>query len=156
MQITIAAVGKRIPDWTKTGFQEYQKRLSGEINLSLIEIPPGRHSKNSGKTRLLLDEAASIRSALPRNNYLIVMDERGESQTTHKLSEQMANWMQDGINVCFIIGGAEGLDKSVIDLADERWSLSAYTLPHAFVRVLLAEQLYRAWSILRNHPYHRE
>ncbi len=155
MQITITAVGKRIPAWANSAFLEYRKRLSREINLRLVELQSG---KGSGQhtAGLLRDEAEAIRAAVPGGNYMIALDERGNRQTTRDLAGRLDSWMHEGRAVSFIIGGAEGLDQSVLENADERWSLSDYTLPHALVRVILAEQLYRAWSILRNHPYHRE
>jgi len=156
IRICIASVGKRTPDWVQSGFNEYKKRLSHEISLELIEIQPARRSKNSVEEKLQLEEARAILKTLPKPGYIIALDEHGRRQTTLKLSAQLDSWTGAGDDVCFIIGGADGLHPSVLEAANETWSLSDYTLPHALVRVILAEQLYRAWSILKGHPYHRE
>jgi len=155
VQITIVTVGKRIPAWASSAVLEYGKRLSHEISLQIVDIQPGRKGKHS-RTRLLQEEAHAIQSALKKGEYTIALDEHGIQQSTRDLAARMDGWMHEGSHVGFIIGGAEGLDKSVLENTDECWSLSEYTLPHALVRVLLTEQLYRAWSMLRNHPYHRE
>jgi len=156
IQITIVTVGKRAPDWIQSGFNEYKKRLSHEIPLQLIEIAPARRSKNSVEERIQQEEAQAILKALPQHGYIIALDENGRTQNTLKLSTHLDKWINDGEHVCLIIGGADGLHQSVIQAANETWSLSAHTLPHALVRVILAEQMYRAWSILKGHPYHRE
>lgn len=156
IRITIVAVGKRMPEWVQTGFAEYKKRLSHEVGLELIEVTPARRAKNTLTNKLLQEEAHAILDALPERNHVIALDETGKRQTTLQLSDCMQNWIDQGVNTSLIIGGADGLDESVLAAANERWSLSDYTLPHALVRVVLAEQLYRAWSILKNHPYHRE
>ncbi len=156
IRITIVAVGKRMPDWIQTGFAEYKKRLSHEISLELVEVTPARRGKNTITQRLRQQEAHAILDALPEGNHVIALDETGKRQTTLQLSNCMQNWIDQGVNSSLIIGGADGLDESVLATANQRWSLSDYTLPHALVRVVLAEQLYRAWSVLKNHPYHRE
>jgi len=156
IQITIVSVGKRMPDWIQSGFNEYKKRLSHEIPLQLVEITPARRSKNSIEEKLQQEEAQAILKALPQHGYIIALDENGKKQTTLKLSTHLDKWINNGEHICLIIGGADGLHPSVLSAANETWSLSDYTLPHALVRVILAEQLYRAWSILKGHPYHRE
>ena len=155
-RISIVAVGKRMPDWIQTGFAEYKKRLSQDVTLDLIEVTPAQRTRSTITARLRQQEAQSILDALPAHTHVIALDENGKRQTTMQLSARMQDWMDQGINISLIIGGADGLDKSVLAAAHERWSLSDYTLPHALVRVVLAEQIYRAWTILKNHPYHRE
>ncbi|MEX2353104.1 MAG: 23S rRNA (pseudouridine(1915)-N(3))-methyltransferase RlmH [Gammaproteobacteria bacterium] len=156
MRISIVAVGRRMPDWVQAGFKEYKKRLSHELALELIEVLPARRSKNSLEDKLKQEEAEAILRAVPENTRIIALDETGRKQTTKKLAACLGNWARDGEHICFIIGGADGLAAAVLKKADETWSLSDYTLPHALVRVILAEQLYRAWSLLKGHPYHRE
>jgi len=156
IRITIVAVGRRAPDWIQAGFSEYKKRLSHAIKLELTEVRPGLHRKSAVAEKAVRDEAKKILKVIPEDSFVIALDESGRKQTTQKLSARMGIWISEGRDVSFIIGGADGLHQSVIGVADELWSLSDYTLPHALVRVLLAEQLYRAWSILNNHPYHRE
>jgi 23S rRNA (pseudouridine1915-N3)-methyltransferase len=155
-RITIAAVGRRAPGWVQAGFAEYKKRLSSAIDLKLVEVRPGPRGKTGAVDKVRRDEAAGILKAVPTDNTVIALDEKGKRQTTAKFSACLNQWINDGRDVCFIIGGADGLDPSVLDAADEVWSLSDYTLPHALVRVILAEQIYRAWSIINKHPYHRE
>lgn len=155
-RISIVAVGKRMPDWIQTGFAEYKKRLSQDVTLELIEVTPAHRSRSTITQRLRQQEAQSILEALPAHTHVIALDETGKRQTTMQLAARMQDWIDQGINTSLIIGGADGLDESVLSTAHERWSLSDYTLPHALVRVVLAEQLYRAWTILKNHPYHRE
>ena len=140
MRVTILSVGHKMPAWIQEGFNEYAKRMPPEIRLALVELKPG----------------ADILDALPKGGTIIALDERGKSVTSQGLSVMLSGWMQDGSHPVFVIGGADGLDASVKERADKMISLSALTLPHAMVRVVLAEQLYRAWSILARHPYHRE
>jgi 23S rRNA (pseudouridine1915-N3)-methyltransferase len=155
-RISIVAVGKRMPDWIQTGFAEYKKRLSQDVTLELIEVAPAHRSRSTITQRLRQQEAQSILDALPAHTHVIALDETGKRQKTMQLAARMQDWIDQGINTSLIIGGADGLDESVLAAAHERWSLSDYTLPHALVRVVLAEQIYRAWTILKNHPYHRE
>jgi 23S rRNA (pseudouridine1915-N3)-methyltransferase len=155
-RITIIAVGSRMPEWIQTGFAEYKKRLSHELAVELVEVTPARRSRSTITQRLRQQEAGAILDALPQRNHVIALDETGKRQTTLQLSARLQDWIDQGINISLIIGGADGLDDTVLDAANERWSLSDFTFPHALVRVILIEQLYRAWSILKNHPYHRE
>lgn len=140
MRVTILSVGHKMPAWIQEGFNEYAKRMPPEIRVTLVELKPG----------------ADILDAVPKGGTIIALDERGKSVTSQGLSVMLAGWMQDGSHPVFVIGGADGLDPAVKDKAEKMVSLSALTLPHAMVRVVLAEQLYRAWSILARHPYHRE
>lgn len=156
MKLLIVSVGHKMPDWITAGFNEYTKRMPREAQISLVEIKP--EPRTTGKTMLQIMEAEAQRvlAALPQNCLRIVLDERGIQSTTRQLAAQMQDWMREGCDVAFIVGGADGLHESVKLAAQQRLALSALTLPHAFVRVLLAEQLYRAYSLMRNHPYHRE
>jgi 23S rRNA (pseudouridine1915-N3)-methyltransferase len=156
IKINIISVGKKVPAWVRSGYQEYLKRLPHELNLKLMEIPPARRGKNISIDKIVKKEALVILKDIPENYHIVVLDERGDKQTTVNFSEKMKQWMNTGQDTCFIIGGPDGLDNSVIEAANEKWSLSDYTLPHALVRVFLIEQIYRAWCILKNHPYHRE
>lgn len=156
MKFLLISVGHKVPDWVSSGFNEYAKRMPREARIELIEIKP--EPRASGKTapQILAAEAQRISAALPPNCLSIALDERGAAWTTRQLSEKMGGWMHEGRDVAFIVGGADGLHDSIKSGAREMLALSAMTLPHAMVRVLLAEQLYRAHSLLHNHPYHRE
>jgi 23S rRNA (pseudouridine1915-N3)-methyltransferase len=156
MKLYVIAVGNKMPDWITSGFNEYTKRMPREATISLVEIKP--EPRNSGKTaaQIMEAEAQRIRGALPAGAMCIALDERGATPTTKQLSQQMQDWMQQGGDVAFVIGGADGLHESVKQQAQQLMALSSLTLPHGMVRVLLAEQLYRAHSLLHNHPYHRE
>jgi 23S rRNA (pseudouridine1915-N3)-methyltransferase len=156
MKLIIVSVGHKMPDWITAGFNEYTKRMPREAQISLLEIKP--EPRNSGKTTLQIMEAEAQRilAALPQSCLRIALDERGTAPTTRQLAAQMQDWMREGRDVAFIIGGADGLHESVKQATQQLLALSALTLPHAMVRVLLAEQLYRAYSLMHNHPYHRE
>ena len=156
MKLYVIAVGNKMPEWITSGFNEYTKRMPREARIELIELKP--ESRTSGKTttQIMEAEAQRILAALPQNTLRIALDEHGATPTTKQLSQQMQHWLGDGRDVAFIIGGADGLHESVKQAAQQLMALSAFTLPHGMVRVLLAEQLYRAHSLLHNHPYHRE
>ena len=156
MKLFILAVGNKMPSWITEGFNEYAKRMPREAKIELVEIKP--EARNSGKTaaQIMEAEAQRIRSALPAGVFCIALDEHGATFTTKQLAQQMQDWMQQGRDIAFIIGGADGLHASVKQQAQQLMALSTFTLPHGMVRVVLAEQLYRAHSLLHNHPYHRE
>ena len=145
-----------MPAWVQEGYQEYAKRMPPEIRLELVELKP--EDRTSGKTtdKAKMLEGERLLAAVPQGATLIALDEKGRAVTTQGLSVMLSEWMRDGSNPAFLIGGADGLSDEVKQRANKLVSLSALTLPHAMVRVLLAEQLYRAWSILARHPYHRE
>ena len=154
MHLSIIAVGQRMPDWVQSGYAEYSKRLPAQFSLKLIEIPA---VKRGGDTARAIDEeGAKILQAIPDGTRVIALDERGKSWRTKALAEAMDDWVHDGRDVAFVIGGADGHADAVRQRAERLWSLSDLTLPHGMVRVVLAEQLYRAWSLLNGHPYHRE
>ena len=156
MKLLILAVGHKMPSWITEGFNEYTKRMPREAKIELLEIKP--EPRTTGKTvqQIMEAEAQRIRGALPNDSLRIVLDERGSHWSTKQLAQQMQGWLGGGRDVAFVIGGADGLHESIRSSANQLLALSAMVLPHGMVRVLLAEQLYRAHSLLNNHPYHRE
>jgi 23S rRNA (pseudouridine1915-N3)-methyltransferase len=156
VKIHLLAVGTRMPGWVTNGFEEYAKRMPRECSVELKEIAPAHRSKSGNPEKYKADEAQRILAAVPKGAHPVALDERGKPWTTKELSQQLGNWMQLGQDVALIVGGPDGLDPSVMQQAQQTWSLSPLTLPHPMVRILLAEQLYRAWTILQGHPYHRE
>ncbi|GAB4118421.1 MAG: 23S rRNA (pseudouridine(1915)-N(3))-methyltransferase RlmH [Sideroxydans sp.] len=156
MKLLILAVGNRMPSWITAGFGEYAKRMPREARIELVEIKPEPRTTGKTPTQIMEAEAQRILAALPASAHCIALDEHGATTTTKQLAQQMRDWMQQGNDVAFIIGGADGLHDSIRQRARQLLALSALTLPHGMVRVLLAEQLYRAHSLLHNHPYHRE
>jgi len=155
MQLIVAAVGHKMPAWIDTGFQEYAKRMPPDCRLVLKEIKPVERANNKSAESVMAQERTRIEAVLPKAGRVIALDEHGEHMTTAQLSQRLSIWQQHGGDVTFVIGGADGLDAEFKQNADSLLRLSSMTLPHGLVRVILAEQLYRAWSILRNHPYHR-
>lgn len=156
MKLLVVSVGHRMPDWIKAGFSEYARRMPREAKIELVEIKPEPRTTGKTTAQIMEAEAQRILAALPQSFLRIALDERGAQPTTRQLAAQMQDWMRAGRDVAFIIGGADGLHESVKQAAQQMMALSSLTLPHAMVRVLLAEQLYRAHSLLHNHPYHRE
>jgi 23S rRNA (pseudouridine1915-N3)-methyltransferase len=156
MRVTILSVGHKMPAWIQEGFQEYTRRMPPEVRVELVELKPEERSaaKNAGKA--MQAEGERILAAVPDGATLLALDERGRAVSTQGLSVMLADWMRDATHPVFAIGGADCLDAAVKERANKLISLSALTLPHGLVRVVLAEQLYRAWSILARHPYHRE
>ncbi len=144
-----------MPAWIEAGFQEYAKRMPPECRLVLKEIKPIERSSGKNAETVMAQERTRIEAALPKGGRVVALDEHGVHMTTVQLSQQLSTWQQQGGDVSFVIGGADGLDAEFKKNADMLLRLSNMTLPHGMVRVILAEQLYRAWSILRNHPYHR-
>ena len=155
MQLIIAAVGHKMPAWIEDGFGEYAKRMPPECRILLKEIKPVERSGSKTAETVMALERAKIEAAIPKGSRIIALDERGKDLTTAQLSQLLTQWQQDGRDVTFVIGGADGLDAGFKASADMLIRVSSLTLPHGMVRVLLAEQLYRAWSITQNHPYHR-
>lgn len=144
-----------MPSWVQQGYDEYAKRMPRDCSLTLKEVLPGKRGKNSDVARIVRDEGERMMSAIPTGSHIVTLDIPGKPWTTPELSQAMKRWMESGQNIALMVGGPEGLSDSVRDLTRESWSLSNLTFPHPVVRVLVAEQLYRAWSILNNHPYHR-
>lgn len=159
MRIKLIAVGKSMPDWVNTGFQEYAKRLRSSITLELIEIPLAKRSKNADIARLMAREGEQMLQAVNSRHgspeTVIALDVQGKQWDTETLSTQLGKWRELSQDIALLIGGPEGLAPACLEKASMRWSLSALTLPHPLVRIVVAEQLYRAWSILSGHPYHR-
>ncbi|GAB2912096.1 23S rRNA (pseudouridine(1915)-N(3))-methyltransferase RlmH [Paraburkholderia jirisanensis] len=155
MKLHILAVGHKMPDWIAAGFDEYTKRMPPELRIELREIKPEQRSSGRPAESVMAAERLRIEAALPKGARLVALDERGKDWTTMQLAGALPGWQQDGRDVAFLIGGADGLDTELKARADLLLRLSSLTLPHAMVRVLLAEQLYRAWTITQNHPYHR-
>lgn len=156
MKLLMVAVGHRMPAWVDAAVADYAKRMGREAPLELVEIRAAAREGGVTAARAMAQEAKGIRAALPRKARMVVLDERGADVTTRALAQRLEKWMGEGGDVAFLIGGADGLAPELKDDAHEMLRLSSLTLPHALVRVLLAEQLYRAMSLLKNHPYHRE
>ncbi len=155
MNIYLISVGNRMPRWVVEGYEEYARRMPGECTLRLIEVSPGHRGKGADIRRTLRDEGERMLKAIPKNCRVLALDVQGRAWSTEQLSAKLANWMADGLELALLVGGPEGLAPACLERAEGRWSLSLLTMPHPLVRVVLAEQLYRAWSLLRNHPYHR-
>jgi len=155
MRLSVVAVGQRVPDWAQTAWDDYAKRFPFEIKVELKAVKTEPRASKSLET-LLAAERARIEAAIPKGCRVVALDERGTALTTMALAGKLADWQLSGDDVALVIGGPDGLDPAFRQAAHERIRLSDLTLPHAFVRVLLIEQLYRAWSINANHPYHRE
>ena len=155
VKLQIITVGHKPPDWISDGFHDYARRMPRELPIMLTEVRPAVHGGSSAN-RARQTEAERILAAVPSGGVKVALDERGKAISTAQLASQIEDWMTQGRDICFLIGGADGLDDAVKSKADLVLSLSNMTLPHALVRVVLAEQLYRAMSIIRNHPYHRQ
>lgn len=144
-----------MPGWVQQGYEEYAKRMPRECELVLKECAPGKRTKNSDVARIVRDEGERMLAVLPAHAHIVTLDIPGKPWTTPELATAMQRWLESGQSIALMIGGPEGLADSVKQLAKESWSLSKLTFPHPLVRIVVAEQLYRAWSILHNHPYHR-
>ncbi|WP_417529859.1 23S rRNA (pseudouridine(1915)-N(3))-methyltransferase RlmH [Marinobacter lipolyticus] len=155
MRLRLICVGQKMPDWVSQGYTDYARRMPPELPLELVEIPMAHRGKNPDIARLMQKESDSILSATGPRDRVVALEVGGRPWSTEKLASQLENWQQDGRDVSFLVGGPDGLADTCRQRADQLWSLSPLTLPHPLVRILLAEQLYRAWSITRNHPYHR-
>lgn len=155
MHIHLIAIGKKMPDWITAGYEDYAKRLQGDVKLTLIELASPRKSNAQDAARVKREEGEKLLAAIPNGAYVITLDEHGKHWDSPGLATQMTRWAERGQAIALLIGGADGLDQACLARADQSWSLSKLTLPHAMVRVMVAEQLYRAWSLNNNHPYHR-
>lgn len=156
MKFVVVAVGRRMPHWVAAGFEEYAKRMPREARVELIEVRPEPRAGGKPAAKLLAAEGERIRAALPKDAIRVVLDERGRTVATIEFARMTAGWREEGRDVAFVIGGPDGIAPEIRREADVLLALSALTLPHPLARVVLAEQLYRALSILQNHPYHRE
>lgn len=155
MRIHLLAVGERPNAWVVEGYREFARRLPPECALLLTEVPTGRRVRNADIARLVAQEGERLLQAVPAGARIVALDVRGQSWSTEDLAARMMRWMQDGRDLALMIGGPDGLSDACLERAELRWSLSPLTLPHALVRVIVAEQLYRAWTVCRGHPYHR-
>ena len=155
MQINLIAVGNKMPAWVTTGYEDYAKRLPAGYTLKLTEIAPEKRTKQADIKRITEKEGEKILAAIKPGNLVIALDVLGQSWSTGQLAKSLKTWHAENRDVDLLVGGPDGLAQACIQKAQLKWSLSPLTLPHPLVRILLAEQLYRAWSILHNHPYHR-
>lgn len=155
MQIHLLAAGTRLPSWINQGFEEYAGRLPPECKLTLKEIPLGASRRSGDSAKAISEEGARMLAAIPERAHVIALEVNGRAFNTEQLAEKLNRWLQDGRDLALLIGGPDGLAPGCVERAETSWSLSPLTLPHGLVRIVAAEQLYRAWSILRNHPYHR-
>lgn len=155
MKINLIATGNKMPDWVGLASDDFSKRLPAEIKINSILLPLIKRGKNSDIPRIVRDESRKLLAAVPKDSSLVVLDVLGKPITTMKLSSMLESWLQQGQDVSIVIGGPDGLSDELLSKACLKLSLSALTFPHPLVRVILLEQIYRAWSILNNHPYHR-
>jgi len=155
VQINLLAVGTRMPVWIDEGYREYARRMPRECSLVLNQIPLAQRSKSQAIERAVNEEGKRMLAALSDRQQVIALDVKGRSWSTEQLAQQLDNWKQDGRDISLLVGGPDGLAAECLQRAEQVWSLSSLTLPHPLVRVLLAEQLYRAWSLNSGHPYHR-
>lgn len=155
MQLLVAAVGQRMPRWVNEAWSEYSRRMPAGLSLSLREITLAKRGKNADTRRLMATESDALLAAMPARARVIALDVRGKAWSTEQLAANLENWMGDGRDVGFMIGGPDGISPDIVARSDQCWSLGPLTLPHPLVRVVLVEQLYRAWTITQNHPYHR-
>jgi 23S rRNA (pseudouridine1915-N3)-methyltransferase len=156
MIIRIVAAGTRPPAWISDGYNEYARRMRGGCRLELIEIPIEKRSKSSNTASVLAKEGARMLAAIPQGAYVVALELTGQAWSTSTLAAQIEKWQANHPQVCLIVGGPDGISEACLDRANQKWSLSNLTFPHMLVRILLAEQLYRAWSYSKGHPYHRE
>lgn len=155
MQIRLISVISKLPPWVATGFDDYVKRLPKELHLECSNIPLCKRSNNQTTKQHLEVEGERILATIPKNSKVIALAVDGKPWSTEQLAEELKKWLLNAQPISLLVGGPDGLAKSCFDKAHQTWSLSPLTLPHALIRVIIAEQLYRAWSILQNHPYHR-
>ena len=155
MKIKLLAVGTKMPSWVTQGYNEYAKRMPREMVLELVELPLGARGKNADVQRAIQKESDAILSHIDKTDHVIALEVKGHNWTTEKLAQNMERWQMDGLTVVLLVGGPDGLSDACRARANQQWSLSALTLPHPIVRVLLSEQIYRAWTVTQNHPYHR-
>jgi 23S rRNA (pseudouridine1915-N3)-methyltransferase len=155
MKIRLIAVGTKMPAWVEDGYSDYAKRLSSDVTLELIEIPAGKRGKNADIARITEKEGEAMLAAIPAGDHVVALDVLGRSFGTADLAATLEGWLPQGRHISLLIGGPEGLASAALARAAEKWSLSKLTLPHPLVRVLVAEQIYRAWTLLKGHPYHR-
>lgn len=155
MKIKLIAIGTKMPSWVTAGYLEYAERLPKDFRVELLEIPAQKRTKQSNLTALLKQEGEALLAACPKGSYVVALDRVGEALDTKRLASKLQSYHDQSIELALLIGGPEGIPADVLQRAQERWSLSMLTLPHPIVRIVVAEQIYRAWSLLNHHPYHR-
>lgn len=155
MEIHLLAVGTRMSDWIDKGYSEYAKRLDRNCKLILKEISPPRKSKSEDPARVTRAEGELLLASVPADSWVVALDVQGSAHTTESLAERLGHWLENHRRVTLLVGGSDGLSSACLARADERWSLSPLTFPHGLVRIIVSEQIYRAHSVLSNHPYHR-
>ncbi len=155
MRIRLIAVGTKMPDWVEQGYGEYAKRLPRDCTVELVELPLGPRGKSSSTAVAMEREGQAMIAAIGKGDRVIALDVKGKAWSTEQLARNLDEWRMSGANYSLLIGGPDGLAPECLALAEAKWSLSALTLPHPLVRILVIEQLYRAYSILHNHPYHK-
>jgi 23S rRNA (pseudouridine1915-N3)-methyltransferase len=155
MRARLIAVGERMPDWVADGFAEYRKRLSRELPLDLVEVRLGARGKGRDPARAIAEEGAAVRAALPKDAHVVALDGRGSAWSSEQLAAELKRWRMEGRDLALLIGGPDGHAADLLASAHQRWSLGPLTLPHMLVRLVVAEQLYRAVTMLAGHPYHR-
>ena len=155
MNISLIAIGTRMPEWVNEGYREYARRLPRVCRLKLTEIPLGQRARSKTVERAVAEEGKRMLAEISPGEHVIALDVKGRNWSTEQLAVQFQQWMLAGRGISLLVGGPDGLSAPCLERAQQRWSLSALTLPHALVRVLLAEQLYRAWTLTVGHPYHR-
>lgn len=156
MVIYLVAIGQKMPSWVQQGFEEYVKRMPKSCEIKLLELPLAARAKNYNVDKVKQDEMKQILATLPKGVGVVALDERGKQATSLELAGKLEEWLGSGRDMALLIGGPDGLARELVAQSEWSWSLGKLTLPHPFVRIILAEQLYRAWSIIQNHPYHRE
>ena len=155
MEVTLLAIGTRMPKWIDDGYEEYAKRLGRDCKLTLKEIPSPRRSNSEDSASVCKKEGELLLAGVPKSAYTIALDEHGKLQSTQSIAEKMQQLRETSQSLALVVGGADGLSDQVLQQCDVKWSLSRLTFPHAMVRVIVAEQIYRSFSLLNNHPYHR-
>ena len=155
MKIRLIAVGSKMPGWVEEGWHEYARRLPGEMPLELVEIPLTTRSKNADITRMIRQEGEAMLAKVQPGERIVTLEVQGRAWSTEQLAGELERWRLEARNVNLMVGGPEGLAPEVCARSEQRWSLSALTLPHPLVRILVGEQIYRAWTVLSGHPYHK-
>jgi len=156
MVIHFITVGQKMPKWVQDGYAEYAKRLPKSCALNLVELPMAQRGKTGSADKYKAEEAKKILAAIPKGAQLIILDEHGQQVTTKGLANKLEEWLGSGQDIALVVGGPDGLEQSLVQQAKWKWGLSKLTMPHPMVRILVAEQIYRAYSVIQNHPYHRE
>lgn len=155
MQLQLVSVCSKMPGWVSEGFSSYQKRLPGSLSLKTLDIPLQKRAKGADIDKIMRKESKAMLAVLGASHHVVALDVEGPLMNTHELADALSCWQSKGQPVSLLIGGPEGLSQECLARADQRWSLSPLTLPHPMVRIVVAEQLYRAWTLQQGHPYHK-